>query len=207
MIRARRIGRSLGLAATLCLFGSALALAQEAQEAPARPFVVLSQDRILVESRAGQKLLADEETARNRLRAEARAIDAAFEEEERRLTELRPTLEPPAFRELADAFDARVVAARREQDARSAALAQEFDEKRRQFYAEVAPILVALMARTGASAIFDENSVLLVDQGLDITDAVIAEIDAAFDAGRLAPAAPQPAPAAPQDPAPTADTQ
>ena len=35
-----------------------------------------------------------------------------------------------------------------------------------------------LMDRYGAKAIFDENSVLLADQSLNITQAVIAEIDA-----------------------------
>ena len=35
-----------------------------------------------------------------------------------------------------------------------------------------------LMDRYGAKAIFDENSVLLADQSLNITEAVIAEIDA-----------------------------
>ena len=39
-----------------------------------------------------------------------------------------------------------------------------------QFYARVAPILVMLMDRYGAKAIFDENSVLLADQSLNITD-------------------------------------
>ena len=34
------------------------------------------------------------------------------------------------------------------------------------------------MDRYGALAIFDENSVLLADQALNITEAVIAEIDA-----------------------------
>ena len=34
------------------------------------------------------------------------------------------------------------------------------------------------MDRYGAKAIFDENSVLLADQSLNITAAVIAEIDA-----------------------------
>ena len=86
-----------------------------------------------------------------------------------------------------------MVAARREQDERSAALAAEFDRRRRQFYAQVAPILVELMARYRAQAIFDENSVLLADQGLNITAAVIAEMDAR---------APQPAPEA----APPAET-
>ena len=47
-----------------------------------------------------------------------------------------------------------------------------------QFYARVAPILVTLMDRHRAKAILDENSVLLADQSLNITAAVIAEIDA-----------------------------
>ena len=71
-----------------------------------------------------------------------------------------------------------MVEARREQDERAGALAQEFDQRRRQFYARVAPILVMLMDRYRAKAIFDENSVLLADQSLNITEAVIAEIDA-----------------------------
>ena len=49
----------------------------------------------------------------------------------------------------------------------------------------MAPILVMLMDRYQAKAIFDETSVLLADQSLNITEAVIAEIDA-----RAAEAAP-----------------
>lgn len=185
--------RRLAAAAAVCVL-SALPVAAQEQPAPGRPsFLVLNQERILTDSQLGRALLAEEEAARDRLRREARDIDRAFEAEEQRLTDLRPTLPPEEFRALADEFDARVVAARREQDARSAALAQEFDRRRRRFYAEAAPVLVSLMARYGALAILDENSVLLADQTLDITEAVIAEIDAA-GAGE-APA--DPAPAAP----------
>ncbi len=160
----------------LALVLAMLAPAAGAQEGA--PFLLLNQERILTGSRAGQALLAEEEAARDALRAEARAIDQYFEEEEQRLTELRPTVSPEEFREIADDFDARVVEARREQDARSTALVLEFDQRRRQFYAGVAPILVQLLSRYGAHAIFDESSVLLADQSLNITDAVIAEIDA-----------------------------
>jgi hypothetical protein len=38
-----------------------------------------------------------------------------------------------------------------------------------------------MMARHGAKAIFDENSVLLAAQELNITEEVIAEIDAMSD--------------------------
>jgi Skp family chaperone for outer membrane proteins len=142
------------------------------------PFLIVNQERLLTESRRGQALLAEQDAARDQLRAEARTIDSAFEAEERELTEARATLEPEEFRALADDFDARVVTARRDQDARSAALAQEFDAGRRRFYSAIAPILVQLMERRGALAVLDGNSVLLAAQELDITEATIAEIDA-----------------------------
>jgi Skp family chaperone for outer membrane proteins len=92
-----------------------------------------------------------------------------------------------------------VVAARREQDERSAAVADEFDRRRRAFYASVAPILVELMDRHRARAIFDETTVLLADQSLNITDEVIAELDARFG-DRPPPAPPRAEDAAPAPP-------
>lgn len=162
------------------------------------PFLFINQERLLTDSDAGRAILAEEDRQRDALRAEARSLDSSFEDEERRLTDQRPTLPPEEFRKLSDAFDARVVQARRDQDNRASQLAQEFDQRRRQFYAQIAPVLVSLMDRYGARAIFDESSVLLADQSLNITQAVIAEIDARAPE---APAPDAPAPAAPSEPA------
>jgi Skp family chaperone for outer membrane proteins len=182
------------LAATV-LVAALAAGAARSQEAAAPGFLIINQEQILTGSEAGRALLAEEERQRDALRNEARALDSAFEAEERRLTEQRPDLDPAEFRRLSDEFDARVVQARRDQDTRSATLAQEFDQRRRAFYARVAPILVMLMDRYGAKAILDENSVLLADQSLNITAAVIAEIDAT--AAEPAPAEEDSAPATP----------
>ncbi|MFT3974514.1 MAG: OmpH family outer membrane protein [Amaricoccus sp.] len=160
------------------------------------PFLFINQERLLTDSRSGQAILAEEDRQRDALRSEARALDKSFEDEERRLTDQRPTLPAEEFRKLSDAFDARVVQARRDQDSRAAQLAQEFDQRRRQFYAQVAPVLVSLMDRYGARAIFDEASVLLADQSLNITQAVIAEIDARAPEA-TAPAAPATVPSDP----------
>ncbi len=141
------------------------------------PFLILNQERLLTDSESGQVLLAEEREARDALRAEARELEQAFEEEERRLAEMRAGMDPEEFRKLADDFDTRVVEARQQQDERSDALVSEFDRRRRQFYAKIAPVLVTLLSRYGAHAIFDESSVLLADQSLNITDVVIAEID------------------------------
>ena len=217
--------RGTGRALALCLLGlGALAGAAAAQDQPAAeppaaprlefappaeapapaqapvpgnplPFLFINQEQILTGSKSGQVILADEDRQRDALRGESRSLDASFEEEESRLTEQRPTLPPEEFRKLSDAFDAKVVKARRDQDERANALAAQFDQRRRQFYAQVAPILVMLMDRYGAKAIFDENSVLLADQSLNITQAVIAEIDA--HPASIAPEGAVPAPAAP----------
>jgi Skp family chaperone for outer membrane proteins len=195
--RGRRAGAALGAALLIAL---ACLARPAAAQGPALPFLIISQERILTGSKTGKALLAEEDRERDALRNEARALDAAFEAEERKLTEQRPTLPPEEFRRLSDAFDARVVQARRDQDARASALAQEFDQRRRQFYARVAPILVSLMDRYGARAIFDENSVLLADQSLNITEAVIAEIDAPS-----APEAPEAPAEAPAEASPPAD--
>lgn len=172
-----RLQAVLGAVAVAAAF---LGAGVRAQTAP--PFLIINQEQILTGSAAGKALLAEEEQQRDAMRTEARSLDAAFEQQERQLTEQRPTLDAAEFRKLSDAFDAKVVKARRDQDSRSAALAQEFDQRRRQFYARVAPVLVTLMDRYGARAILDDNSVLVADQSLNITSAVIAEIDA-HDAG------------------------
>jgi Skp family chaperone for outer membrane proteins len=195
-------GKLAGLALALALSTGAAA-AQDAapvrEAVPGSPFLFISQERLLTGSRAGQALLAEEEKSRDTLRAEARALDSAFEAEERDLTEKRATMEAGTFRALADAFDARVVQARKDQDERASALAQEFDQRRRQFYGRIAPLLVQIMDRAGARAVFDENSALLTDQTLNITDEVIA----AIDAGETGPATPEnAAPEQPAGPAP-----
>ncbi|MEM8569547.1 MAG: OmpH family outer membrane protein [Pseudomonadota bacterium] len=161
------------------LLASLPAIAQQ-DDVTGVPFLIINQERILLDTLAGQALLNREEERRTALVAEARAIDAAFEAEERDLTERRATLPPEEFQALAEDFDTRVVAARQRQDDRSNALAQQLERSRRQFFADVAPVLVAMMDRYDARAIIDENSVLLADQRLNITDAVIAELDAAF---------------------------
>lgn len=198
--RPRRLSASpaRALAACAAALVLALSLAPGAAAQDEAPFLLLNQERLLTDSESGQALLAEERQARDALRAEAGEIERAFEEEERRLAGMRAEMEPEAFRELADAFDIRVNEARREQDERSDALVAEFDRRRRQFYAEIAPVLVTLLSRYGAHAIFDESSVLLADQSLNITDAVIAEIDAGAQAedqdsgdDGVAPPAPQ----------------
>jgi len=151
-------------------------------QARAQPFLVLEQDRLLTNSLYGQDIIARNEAEAQTLREESQQLDRAFEEEERRLTERRAELPPAEFRELADAFDQKVVRARREQEAKAAALARRVEARQRDFFRRVGPVLLEILEETGAVAVFDQRDVLISKQDLNITEEVIKRLDVAYTA-------------------------
>lgn len=171
--------RPVSLALGLALAGAAPAIAQES----VRPGVVQSAiltvefDRLFAESAYGQRVseMLDEQGAS--IAAENRRIEADLTAEERDLTEKRSTLDPVEFRKLAEAFDEKVQALRREQDAKARALGNLSEEHRRQFLAQAEPILGGLMREAGAAVILDKRSVFLSADVIDITETAISRID------------------------------
>ena len=130
---------------------AAAAAAPRPRRVAGSPFLFINQERLLTGSKAGQALLADEEKQRDTLRSEARALDSAFEAEERQLTDQRPTMKPEEFRSSPTPSTPASSRRGRIRTRRASSLAQEFDQRRRQFYARVAPLLVELMDRDGSA--------------------------------------------------------
>jgi Skp family chaperone for outer membrane proteins len=163
-----------------------------AQPAGDRPVIlIVDQERLLTGSIAGQAALAAEEADRAAIAAEGRRLDAELAAEERRLTGQRDAMSPEEFRDLADAFDDRVIEARQGQEDSARAAAERAEQRRRAFFAEAAPILTELMQETGAAAVVDIRLVLIANQNLNITDEAIKRLDAATaatDPGGAAPA-------------------
>lgn len=174
--------------ALVCLLLAAPAGAQQLgypvppAQTQAPPFLVIEQDRLLTDSLYGQDIIARNEAEAQALREESQQLDRAFEEEERQLTERRPGLPPAEFRELADAFDDRVVRARREQEAKATALTRRVETRQREFFRRVGPVLLDILGETGAVAVFDQRDVLISKQDLNITDEVIKRLDVAYTA-------------------------
>ncbi|MGC9420630.1 MAG: OmpH family outer membrane protein, partial [Rhodovulum sp.] len=118
------------------------------------------------------------------------------------------TLSPEEFRALAEEFDSRVVAIRRAQDTKARALAKRRETAQQQFYRDALPVIAELVGERGAVAVLDRSVVLLSAEQIDITDAVIARIDAKTDTGdrdqQVQPAddAPAPLPGNPDPAAP-----
>ncbi len=167
------------------------------------PFLTIDQEEVFTRSAFGRRVQAELEAATAALAAENRAIEAELAEEERRLTELRATMDPAEFRALADAFDARVVAARRTQDAKTRELARRPEEARAAFFRAAVPILAQIVRDRGAMAILDARAVLLSSDAIDITEEAIARLDDTIgDGGSVLPALAAPEAEDPPSPAP-----
>ena len=193
----------LALALALGLAGPALAQTPAIVQAPALKSVILTvdQDALFARSKFGQALTHAYETEAEALKAENRDIDTQLETEERDLTARRPTMAPEAFRPLAEAFDKKVEALRSAQDAKARAFAQRRDDGRKRFIQTVGPIMGDYMVQQGAFAIVDRAAIVVSLGAIDITEEVIAAIDAKLGDGSTLPA--DPTQSAPDTPAPT----
>ncbi|MEM1079473.1 MAG: OmpH family outer membrane protein [Pseudomonadota bacterium] len=142
--------------------------------------LVLDQDRLFAESTFGVQFNRALEEASRRLAQENRQIETDLIEQERALTEARPTMTPDAFREAADAFDAQVSRFREEQDAKSQQLSTLSDRERQRFLELVLPVLGGLLSDYGAYVFLDQRQVFLSDDRINVTDEAIARVNAAL---------------------------
>src|SRR6056297_4280944 len=70
--------------------------------------IVIDAERLLSETEYGQRLQREIQEERDRLIAYNERVASDLEAEEQSLTETRSETDPEAFREMADAFDAKV---------------------------------------------------------------------------------------------------
>jgi len=147
------------------------------------PILTIDQDRVYAASAFGRRIARDIEVRAADLAAENRRIEAELEAEERALTEARASLPPEEFRTRADAFDARVVAIRSEQDAKARALGTLRESAREAFWRDSLGALGQILSERGAVAILDRRVVFLAANAIDITDDAVARIDTVLGEG------------------------
>lgn len=165
----------------------------------------LDQERLFTESAFGRRAAAVVAAASRELAASNQRILEELTAEERELTERRAHLEPEEFRRLADDFDTRVEAIRREQEAQARAIGRMGEEEQQRFFAAAGPILVELMREIGVVAILDSRAVVLSSERIDFTDLAIQRLDEVLGDGADAAAQERAAPqtgAAPEPEAP-----
>ena len=183
----RRIALALGLAAWAAApaAGQGLSLGESGL-----PILTIDQDQLYLRSAWGRRVAAETEAGVQALSAENRALEAELSAAEQALTERRASLTPEEFRAEADAFDARAVQVRRDQDAKERELLRDRDAERQRFFAAAIPVIGQAMQDRGALVILDRRSVFLAVEALDVTDDLIARIDAAIGDGAKPQAAP-----------------
>jgi Skp family chaperone for outer membrane proteins len=169
------------------------------------PVLTLDQDRLFSASAWGKRAEAAVQAASVALSTENRRIEADLAAEEKSLTDKRVSMTPEAFRAEADAFDARVVAIRKAQDAKAREIGSSRDAERQAFFGAVLPTMAEVMKARGAVAILDARAIFVSVNAIDVTDEMIARIDATIGAGKPPVAAPLPPPATPE-PAPSSQS-
>jgi Skp family chaperone for outer membrane proteins len=179
--------RARAVAAALLALAPAAAVGQRPDPllsmGVAPPVVVIDQERLFLDSAFGRRVTATLEGAAAALSEENRAYEEILMAEERALTDQRPGMAAEEFRALADAFDVRVEGIRRQQEAKGRALADFRDAEQQRFFDAALPVVAQVVAESGAVVVLDTRAILLAVDEIDITDRVLARIDAELGDG------------------------
>lgn len=189
----RRLRRALVRLIRGAVLATAIPVVATAQQLglPDSVILTISSDRLFNDSAFGQRVAREFEAASGELAKENRRIEQELTEEEQDLTERRPEMDPAAFRELADAFDAKVKEFRRTQDAKARALVQKNEEEQVKFIQAARPILTDLMREAGAGVVLERSSVFLSVTAIDVTEVAINRLNATIQDGRNGAALPE----------------
>lgn len=209
-----RWSRILALGAMLSIAWSP-ALAQDGVRVSSQ-IAIVSIEKILSEARVAQDLRAQSEQARGALRADITARDAALKIEEEALVELRDALQADqiaadgsgdtgrlqelqirraAFEARARAFENNVRTLRRTAQIEGDRLKESYSRAMGELRVAINPALLDAMRARGAAVLLDESVVIISDTALDLTNDVIARLNASNLRIRFAaPSAPTTAP-------------
>ena len=145
--------------------------------------LIIDSERLYFETLYGRRLARDLAQRAAEVQAENDRIVQTLTEEERSLTQRRPSMTPEAFRAEADAFDEKVQEVRRARDAKNSELQAASARARAEFEERVQSVIVDVMLDRGALMVMDQRNVILSVRAANITDDVIVRIDAALGDG------------------------
>ena len=183
-----------GILAALLMLGlgqglGPLVSTANAQDSTPSQMVILTIDQELLFSGSlfGERVVAQINQDLAKLEQEFQRLEADLTAEEKDLTLRRATLEPDAFRLLADAFDEKVQGIRKAQDAKARELDRRLETERARYYGLVNPLLYKIMDDLGASVIIDRRAILAGVEGVDVTNEALRVIDASLGEGIVPP--------------------
>lgn len=151
------------------------------------PVLVIDYERLFNRSAFGRRVLGDIEAEGRALVAENDRIEAELSAEELELTRRRDALSPEAFRDLADAFDAKVQRLRAAQQAKAEAVGDDREAEEQRFRQLVNPIIARIMQEVGAVIVLDRRDSIVFVDAIDVTDTVLGLADQIVGDGENAP--------------------
>jgi Skp family chaperone for outer membrane proteins len=147
------------------------------------PVLTLDQDVLYFSSAWGQRAQARLEAEGDVIAAENERLTRLLSTEEAQLTAQRATLPPDEFRRRAESFDLRATTVRRERAQAVQALSDWAEADRVAFFRAALPVMGEAMQNRGAVAVLDRRTVFVSLDAIDITDDLIAALDAAIGDG------------------------
>ena len=156
-----------------------------AQQQQSGGIYVIDQERLYQQSEFGKRVGREISVRAEVLTKENKRLEEELKAEELALTEKRPTYEAAEFRELADAFNAKVEKIRSEQATKTQEMNNWAEAERIRFLEALLPVLSEYALELGAIAVFDHRTAILVADRIDITPVMIERIDAAIGGGEL----------------------
>lgn len=162
----------------LVLLGTTPVQAQDAEINLPLPVLVIDPERVFSESKKGQAIRSALDAEAVDLQQENNQIVEDLIAEEQDLAVRRPDMDPEVFRAEAEAFNDKAQEIRQARDAKERDLARRLSEARTEFFEDMRPVVGEVLIARGGAAVMDSRSVYLVLRSADITDEVIAAIDA-----------------------------
>ncbi|WP_181363702.1 OmpH family outer membrane protein [Aliiroseovarius pelagivivens] len=166
------------------------ATAQQSGVQSVSQIVTIDRQRLFSETVYGQRVVATVEVERARLAQKAREAEADLAQEEKLLTDQRGSMDPTAFRVLADAFDRKVNELRAEGQQREQEFVSVLEREQSAFFERIGPILGRMVRELGAVVILDRRAILLATRNIDITEMAIRRIDLELGDGVTNPTEP-----------------
>lgn len=170
------------------LAGPSIGLAQENAPQPVLPtsdILTIDSDAMFSQSLFGLRVSQEVVAKETVLSTENRRIQAELTAEEQALTEKRKEMSAEDFRAIAEAFDARVVQFRQEQDQKSIDIELSKKREEEKFVQAASPILTGLMQEAGARVVMERRNVLLLDPSIDITSRAILRLNQSIGDGSI----------------------
>ncbi|MEM1300663.1 MAG: OmpH family outer membrane protein [Pseudomonadota bacterium] len=175
--QSRNSGRALTASRRAFVFGLAASCAIP-DVAWSAEILVVSRERVLREASIARTLKDAEEAMTRQLQTSVDDATARLAAEEEELAKLRAELDAEAFEQRAKDFDRRIRAVRRAAQERAAFLQRGFQEARASVVAALPSLLEQVRVARGASLVLNADQILAADAGVDVTEELIALMDA-----------------------------